>query len=464
MSEPVVVNDVHSELNATRVVRVVEPGSAAEVAAEVRSAAAAGKQVSICGARHAMGGQQFGAGTVLMDLRRLDSVGPVDRDGGTVECGAGVMWPGLIAELHRQQRPGAGSWSIRQKQTGADRLTLGGALAANVHGRGLRMRPIIDDVERFVIVGPDGALLHCSRTENAGLFRLVIGGYGCLGPVVSVTLRLARRRKLERIVDVIDLTDLMPALAQRIAGGFRFGDFQFAIDERSPDFLRRGVFSCYREVEDDRAIPGTQRELQPADWERLIVLAHTDRARAFEEYARHYLATSGQIYWTDTHQLSPYFDGYHRALDSRLGTGPASEMISELYVPRSRLVAFMQSAAAALRPRAVPVIYGTIRLIERDEESFLAWAREDWACIIFNLHVEHTPGGIDRAAEAFRALIDAALELGGTYYLTYHRWARADQIRTAYPQFTEFLRQKERHDPHLLFQSDWWRHSRSIVG
>lgn len=44
-----------------------------------------------------------------------------------------------------------------------------------------------------------------------------------------------------------------------------------------------------------------------------------------------------------------------------------------------------------------------------DEESVLAWAREDFACIVFNLHTEHSEMGIGVSADAFRALIDLAL-------------------------------------------------------
>jgi hypothetical protein len=39
------------------------------------------------------------------------------------------------------------------------------------------------------------------------------------------------------------------------------------------------------------------------------------------------------------------------------------------------------------RKHNVEVIYGTIRIIERDDESFLAWAKEPWACTVLNLHV-----------------------------------------------------------------------------
>ena len=41
-----------------------------ELQEAVRGAAARGLSVSVAGGRHAMGGQQFGAGTVLLDMTR----------------------------------------------------------------------------------------------------------------------------------------------------------------------------------------------------------------------------------------------------------------------------------------------------------------------------------------------------------------------------------------------------------
>jgi len=73
----------------------------------------------------------------------------------------------------------------------------GGALAANVHGRGLTLRPIIGDVESFTLMDADGRLTTCSRTENGELFRLAIGGYGLFGIVTRVRLRLMPRTKLD---------------------------------------------------------------------------------------------------------------------------------------------------------------------------------------------------------------------------------------------------------------------------
>jgi FAD/FMN-containing dehydrogenase len=456
-----VVNDIHSQLNRTELAGVVEVGSLEAIRAAVRRARAEGLPVCVAGGRHAMGGQQFCAGGLLLDTRPLGRVLELDRERGTVTVEAGIQWPALLAHLYEAQDDGGPAWAIAQKQTGADRLSVGGAIAANAHGRGLAMRPLVSDVEELTLVDADGEVRRCSRDENAGLFRLVAGGYGLFGVVSSATLRLAPRRKLERVVEVRDLEGLDRAFEDRIADGFLYGDFQFAIDPAGDGFLRRGVFSCYRPVDDATPIPPGQRALTREDWQQLLLLTHTDKAQAFERYADHYVRTSGQIYLSDAHQYADYVDGYHAWLDQVTGAAhPATEMISELYVPRARLADFMAAVADDFREAGVDVIYGTVRLIERDDESFLAWARDRWACVIFNLHTVHTPEGLRHSADAFRRLIDLASARGGSYFLTYHRWATPEQVEACYPQFREFLAHKLRHDPDERFQSDWYRHYR----
>jgi FAD/FMN-containing dehydrogenase len=131
-------------------------------------------------------------------------------------------------------------------------------------------------------------------------------------------------------------------------------------------------------------------------------------------------------------------------------------MISELYVPREALPAFLAASALIIRGSGAEVLYGTVRLIERDDHTLLAWAREPWACTIFNILVEHTGEGRERAQHAFRGLIDAALAHGGSYYLTYHRWATTEQLLAAHPRIGDFVAAKRRWDPEGVFCSDWY--------
>lgn len=245
----------------------------------------------------------------------------------------------------------------------------------------------------------NGDLQTCSRQSNPELFRLAIGGYGLFGIITAVRLRLTPRVKVRRIVKLAETATIPEAFAERIRDGYLYGDFQFATDSNRASFLRRGVFSCY----------------QP---------------------------------------------GYHAEIDRRTHAKvKATEMITEIYVRRAALPAFMEEARRAIRAHRANVVYGTVRLIEQDTESFLNWAKESYACVIFNLHITHDKPGIEAAARAFRSLID----LGENYYLTYHRWASREQVERCYPQFREFLKQKEIHDPAGTFQSEWYRHHKALL-
>jgi FAD/FMN-containing dehydrogenase len=453
------VNDTHSALNSTPVARVHEPRTAAEVADLVRRAALGGQPLAIAGARHSMGGQQFLTHGALLDTRKLTGVRWFDRANALLEVEAGTTWPDVIRGYLALQRGSETAYGIRQKQTGADRLTIGGAVASNIHGRGLTAQPFVADLEALEVVTADGDVVRCGRSLRPDLFRHVVGGYGLFGVVTAATLRLVPRIKVERCVRRLEVAGIIDAFEECIAGGHLYGDFQFATANDSPEFLRAGILSTYRPADPAQPIPIGQRRLSQHDWNRLLTLAHRDKREAFRYFSEFYLATHGQIYWSDTHQLNLYLEDYHGALDHRLGAMiRGSEMITELYVPRQELAAFMDDVRRDFRAHDVDFIYGTIRLIEAERDTALPWARERWACVIFNLHVDHHPDDLQRAAGHFRRLIDHALTRGGSYFLTYHRFASAAQIEQAHPGMRGFLAAKQLHDPSGVFQSDWYRH------
>jgi FAD/FMN-containing dehydrogenase len=454
------LNDIHSQLNATRHSAVISPKAVEEIQSAIRAARAKGQFISISGGKHSMGGQQFGVGTINLSMSAFNQVIGLDSENGIVEVQSGIQWPDLVEWLSKNQDGSRTRWGIRQKQTGADRLSIGGALSSNIHGRGLTMRPMIDDVESFTLIDADGNLKNCNRVENGQLFRLAIGGYGLFGVIGTVKVRLTPVKTLERVVQLIDVQDFIPLVTRRIQEGFLYGDFQFAIDPQSEDFMKRGIYSLYKPVTQTVGPDGELKEMKGDDWYRLLGLAHRDKSRAFEVYSQFYLTTNGQLYRSDTHQMGVYVDGYHRDFDK--GGLKASEMISEIYVPRAKLKSLFNELREDFRKNDTNVVYGTVRLIEEDTESFLAWAKASYAATVFNFHVEHTPEGIEKAKAQFQHIIDRALQHGGSYFLTYHRWARKDQVLAAYPQMPEFLRLKKQYDPEERFQSDWYRHYREM--
>lgn len=454
------VNDVQSQLNATRVSEIKSPRSIDDLQNALNESRRHDRPLSVAGGRHAMGGQQFATDATLLDMSKFNQVVHFDKTKGQITVEAGIEWPELISYLQTEQADQAESWAIREKQTGVDRVSIGGSLASNIHGRSLKSPPMVSDIESFTLLGADGKLLTCSRSENQELFSLAIGGYGLFGIVVHVKLRLVRRTKVQRVVEVILVKDLLPLIDKRIADGFIYGDCQYStdLDLNLPTEQHPGVFSCYRPVPADTPIPKAQKALNAQAWIDLYTLARTDKKKAFKKYSEYYLSTNGQVYWSDTHQLAGSLDSYRSAVNLKSGT----PMITEAYVSRENFIPFMGQVRQDYIDHHVDMTYGTIRFIEKDTETFLAWAKQPSVCIVCNLNVMHTDAGKQKVADDFRRVIDRAIEYGGSYYLTYHRWATRKQVETCYPQFVDFLRLKKKYDPQERFQSNWYRHYKTM--
>jgi FAD/FMN-containing dehydrogenase len=459
----VLVNDIQTESNPTYVSSVVSVRTNEDLAREIAGAHEKGLRVSTCGARHASGGQEFGSGTVLLDTRSLNRVLGFDQDNGTIEVEGGTMWPDLMSFYLEAQRGQAQQWGIAQKQGGLDRLTMGGTLSANAHGHTLTRKPIVGDIESFELINASGNVVRCSRNLNPELFQLAIGGYGLFGVISRVKLRLIRRQRLVRRVRWGETEDLAESFEKYTAQGALYGDFQYSIDSESKDFIRRGILTAY--VPADSRDKGTQDapELSEANLAELLYLAHTNKAEAFQDYARASLRGDGRIVWSDTHQYSPYPRYYHHAIDQRIHAAhPGTDTLAEVYVPRGRLADFLDEARAALKAWNTNVIYGTVRFIRRDDETFLPWAREDYACVIFTIHVTRDADGLAQALKTFHNLTDFALGRGGSFYMTYQRFADRKQIASCYPRFADFLVLKQKYDPTGVFDSDWYRHYKQL--
>ena len=460
--EGVVVNDAQSQLNSTRVFKVVEPTGVDGIRAAFAAARAEDKPICVAGSRHAMGTQQFATDGVLIDTRKMAKVLKLDPTLGLLEIEAGIQWPNLYDYLITEQAGRDKQWTFAQKQAGADRLTIGGCLASNIHGRGLKLPPFVGDVESFTLVNHKGDLVNCSRRENAELFSAAIGGYGLFGVVYSVTLRLVPRKKVERVVQIRSVESVPGAFAERLADGFTLGDLQFSIDDKTDGYLREGVFTCYRPVADETPMGAPQKGLEEKDWAEILLLAHANKAQAYRKLAGFYLQTSGQVMWSDEAQMTAYPENYHREIDRRLQTPRGSESAVELLCEREKLPALVQETRDYAKRNQLEIVHASVRLVEEDKETFLAWAAKPFACLTLGVHIEHSTRGLISAGDHFRRLIDIALRHGGGWYLTYRRDALRRQVDRAFPQFAEFLKLKRKHDPQELFQSDWYRHYKNM--
>ena len=107
----------------------------------------------------------------------------------------------------------------------------------------------------------------------------------------------------------------------------------------------------------------------------------------------------------------------------------------------------------------VDIIYGTVRLIEQDRESFLALGAQ--ALRVRDLqrarraHHQRPDQGGRRVPPPDRHRPEVRRQLL-TRPTTATRLRR--QVDACYPQLQEFLKLKLKYDPQKLFQSEWYRH------
>ncbi len=118
-SAGIVVNDVHSQLNDTRVHRIVAPESFEQACGVIRVARKERRALCIAGGRHAMGAQAFASDGILLDIRKLDRVLRFDAQRGTIEVESGIQWPALADYLTTVQ---AGRFRHTKSWKGSNRI------------------------------------------------------------------------------------------------------------------------------------------------------------------------------------------------------------------------------------------------------------------------------------------------------------------------------------------------------
>jgi len=123
-------------------------------------------------------------GNALVCARGLDRFVAFDSATGVLRCEAGV----LLSEIIEFALPRGFFLPVTP---GTKFVTLGGAIANDVHGKNHhRDGTIGHHVPRFELLRSDGARLACSETENAALYRATIGGLGLTGLVTWAEIRL----------------------------------------------------------------------------------------------------------------------------------------------------------------------------------------------------------------------------------------------------------------------------------
>ncbi|MFQ0993585.1 FAD-binding protein [Gilliamella sp. BG2] len=435
-AQAVVVNDV-TGMTPVQASAVMQPESTQQVSELVKNTSG---PISIAGGKYSMGGQTAINNGIQIDTQKLNHVIDFNPEKKILTIETGATWR-QVQELIDPY-----NLSVKIMQSYAN-FSIGGSLSVNVHGRYIGEGPMILSVEKFKIVLADGAIVEASPKENQDIFYGAIGGYGGLGVITEVTLRLVDNVKVKRISDVMPIAKYYPYFMQQIRSD------KSAIFHNSviypPDFEEvRAV--TFKETQEPLTILDRLRPIDQYSFEqeqKIKIVASSNLGKHLRKLYDDIDYTKQPVMWRN------YEASYDVSNLQPIKSKNKSFALQEYFIPIERFEDFYPELIAILKKHQANVINISIRHANPDSGSLLAWAKTEVFAFVIYYQQDTDEQSKKQVGIWTRELIDAVLAKGGSYYLPYQLHATGEQFQRAYPQADRFFKLKAQLDPENKFNN-----------
>ncbi len=191
---------------------LIKPTTADEINEAFNQAKKLGLVVTARGAGRSYNDAALAGGGIVLDMQGMNAVTHWDPSTGLITAQPGVT----LEQVWHKVLPD-GWWP--PVVSGTMTTTLGGCLAANIHGKNnFKMGTIGEHVVEFSATLPTGAEITCSPKKNGDLFYAMISGLGMLGVFTSITMQMKRVRSGLLSVDAWPVRNLHEQLTSLFDG------------------------------------------------------------------------------------------------------------------------------------------------------------------------------------------------------------------------------------------------------
>jgi len=435
-----IVNDV-TGLNPVAVWAISRPKTVADVADAIRRTDG---PISVGGGHFSMGGQTASPGSLHLDMRDMNQVIAFFPQDKIIRVQAGIRW----CDIQRFVDPHG--LAVKIMQTYAN-FTVGGALSVNCHGRYMGLGPVVLSVRAIKVVLADGSEQEASPTDNAELFYAVIGGYGGVAVIVEAELSLADNVKVKRLARKMSAAEYISHFKAKVR---YFQDAVFHNADLYPPHYRKVRSVTWARTDEAATEPRRlQQGGQSYPLNRYFVWAVTETP--FGKWRREYLIDPLLYMFRKVHWRN-FEAGYDVAELEPASRKHTTYVLQEYFIPVERFDDFVPKMAEVLQRHRVNALNVSVRHAQQDPGTMLAWARGETFAFVLYYKQRTRDNAINRVSVWTRELIDAAISVGGSYYLPYQPHATARQFHAAYPRAAELFAMKRRLDPQFRFRNVLW--------
>jgi decaprenylphospho-beta-D-ribofuranose 2-oxidase len=387
------------------------------------------------------------AGGVVISTARLNRIIDLDAATGLATCEAGVSLEQLmIAGL-------PAGWFV-PVSPGTRQVTVGGAIAADVHGKNHHVAgSFVGHVLSLQIVLPGGEPRTVTEQSDPALFWATAGGMGLTGLIVRATIQLKQVATSRVRVDTVrtaDIDETMAVLAEH--------DRRYGYTVAWSDSLARGAGL-------GRSVITSGDFAEPAD------LAPADRADpfAFRPGARVGVPAGFPPGLINRYTVGMANEAWYRkAPRSRRGElqtigtffhpldgirnwnrvyGPGGFRQYQYVVPFGREAAVRRSFELVSQARA-PSFVTVLKRFGEGDPGLLSFPMAGWTLALD--FPARTPGLAGLMARLDRLVVEA----GGRVYLAKDSRVPPDVLAEMYPRLAEFAKLRAEFDPAGLLASD----------
>ena len=436
------INDV-TGVNRTAIYGILQIKTEDDLRNALRFARQQNLPVSIAGAKHSMGGQQFATDALVLDMRGFNQMS-VDTTRKILTVQSGAIWHHILEYLNPY------SLAVEAMQS-FDLPTVGGTISVNAHGVDYRIGGIASTIQSLRLMLADGSIQTLSRQENSELFQAVVGGYGLFGIILEAQLTLMENLSYNEVRSIIKTQDFPSAYA-KIVSDPSYHLFYARMSTAPSSFLKEMIVYAYK-------VAGGPAPVQPLQPEKLVQLTRF----VFNLGRKSYLGR--EIKWWAEKNIEPLLQAYPASRNQIMYQSYAflknnlphnTDVLQEYFVPQDQILPFIQGLGDILQKLGVVTRNAEIRTVHK-ENILLDYAGGDWFGIVLYPNFDVDERDMRKVSEAHSQLIDLAQSLGGSFYLPYQLDATRAQIDKSYPEFGRFLELKKYYDPDLVFTSTFYQ-------
>jgi len=433
---------------------LAEIDSVADAVSALRTANG-GRGVVPRGLGRSYGDAAQNAGGTALDLTKLNRILHLDAESEppTVRLQAGVSLDALMRALLP-----FGLWV--PVLPGTRQVTVGGAIAADVHGKNHHTQGSFGNHVRSVdLLTADGRLSTLAPgDETSRLFWATMGGMGLTGVILGATIALQRVETAYFLVDTDRCTDLDDLMAKMTD---RDDDYTYSVAwfdavtkgrHMGRSVLTRGNKARRQDLSPKQARDalsfrapslGTVPEIFP----NRMVNAVT--ARAFNEF---WYRKAPKHRVGEVQNITQFFHPLDVVAEWNRVYGSHGFLQYQFVVPFSEVEIFRSCLEAIVASGHVSCV-NVLKRLGAGNPAPLSFPMPGWTLTV-DLPIED---GLDRLCNALDELVIAA---GGRVYLAKDSRLGAAAFRRMYPRLDDFLAVRREVDPDGMFNSDLARRLR----